>query len=166
MAEIVGLIASIISIIEGINKSNGFVRMHVHSTSSIRKEIVPILTKLAAFAGLLQALKLQAEFDERDQNRFQILTHIDGPLHACRHAAKAVENRLDRIISIGSLSFGKVLDKNCLSALQIFDQTKPVLELALEADQRYVTRLSHFVFKLIVGLQDSREIDRVVYSID
>lgn len=140
MAEIVGLIGSIIGIIEGINISKSFVKMHVHSISSIRKEIVPILAKLTAFAGLLQALKLEAEFDERDKDRFQILTHIDGPLHACRHAAKTIENRLDRIISIGSLSFGKVLDKNCLSALQIFDQTKPILELALEADQRQETR--------------------------
>ena len=149
MAEIIGLIASVISIIEGINKANGFVRKHVHTHSSIRKELVPMLAKVTAFAGLLQAVKLEAEFEEHDQARLKALAHIDGPLYACKDAAKAIENRLDRIISVGNLSIGKLLDKECLSALNILDQTKPILELALLADQRYNT--FHFaIFRYIM----------------
>jgi hypothetical protein len=136
MAEIIGLISSIIGIIEGINKANGFVRKHVHTNSSIRKELVPMLAKVTAFAGLLEAVKLEAEFEEHDTARLKTLMHIDGPLYACKDAAKAIENRLDRIISVGSLSVGRLLDKECLFALNILDQTKPVLELALVADQR------------------------------
>ena len=135
MAEIVGLIASIVNIIEGINKANGFVRKHLHSNKSIKRELVPVLAKVTAFAGLLQAVKLHVEFED-DQDRLEALTHIDGPLFACKHAASMIETRLDRIVKVGSLSFGKVLDKECLSALNILDQTKPVLELALMADQR------------------------------
>ena len=136
MAEVAGLVASIITVIEGISKANGLVRKYVHTNSSTRSELVPMLAKLTAFSGLLQAVKLEAEFEEHDEGRLKVLTHIDGPLHACKDAAELIQNRLDRIISVGKLSFGKILDKDCLSALNILDQTKPILELALVADQR------------------------------
>ena len=136
MAEVVGLIAGIINVIDGISKANGLVRKYVHTNSSTRRELVPMLAKLTAFSGLLQAVKLEAEFEESDESRLKVLAHIDGPLHACKDAAKLIESRLDRILSFGKLSFGKVLDKECLLALNIFDQTKPILELALVADQR------------------------------
>lgn len=142
MAEILGLIGSIISIVEGINKANGFVRKHVHTNSSIRKELLPVLVKVTAFAGILNALKLEIEFEDHGKDHLKALAHVNGPLYACKDAAKVIEKRLDRIISIGNLSFGKILDKECLAALNILDQTKPVLELALIADQRYGGRLS------------------------
>ena len=136
MAEVVGLIGGIIAAIEGISKTNGLVKKYVHTNSSIRSELGPMLAKLTAFSGLLQAVKLQAEFEEYDEGRLKVLTHVDGPLHACKDAAELIQSRLDRIISVGKLSFGKILDKECLSALNILDQTKPILELALVADQR------------------------------
>ena len=136
MAEIAGLVASIITVIESISKADGLVRKYVHTNSSARSELVPMLAKITAFSGLLQAVKLEAEYEEYDEGRLKVLTHIDGPLHACKDAAKLIQSRLDRIISVGKLSFGKILDKECLSALNILDQTKPILELALVADQR------------------------------
>lgn len=80
MAEVVGLIASIVGIIEGINKANGFIRKHVYTDSSMRKELVPVLAKVTAFVGLLQAVKFEAEFDEYDHDRLKVLAHVDGPL--------------------------------------------------------------------------------------
>lgn len=136
MAEVLGLIAAIIGTIDGINKANSFVRKHVHTNSSVRTKLVPILVKVTAFGGLLQALKLKAEFHDHDKDHLKVLAHVDGPLYACKDAAKAIENRLNRIVSIGSMSIGKILDKECLSALYILDQTKPILELALMTDQR------------------------------
>ena len=136
MAEIVGLIASIVSAIEGINKTSGFIRKHAHTNSSLRKELVPVLAKVTAFAGLLEAVKLEAEFDEHDKDRLKALAHIDGPLYACKDAVGLIESRLGRMVSIGRVSFGRVLDKECMMALNIVDQTKPILELALIADQR------------------------------
>src|SRR5271163_1016098 len=136
MAEVIGLIGSIINIIEAIKKANAFVRKHVHTNSSVRKELVPLLAKVTAFLGLLQALKLEAEFEDPGMPRLSVLAHIDGPLYACESAIRAIENRIDRIISVGSVSFGKILDKECVSALKILDETKPILELALVVDQK------------------------------
>ena len=136
MAEILGLVGSIITIIESINKANGFIRKHVYTHASVREELIPMLAKVTAFAGLIQAVKLEAEFEDSEKERLKALAYVDGPLSACKDAAKLIETRLDRIISVGRLGFGKILDKECLRALGIFDQTRPVLELALAADQR------------------------------
>ena len=38
-----------------------------------------MLAKITAFAGLLQALKLEAEFEEDEKDRLKVLAHIDGP---------------------------------------------------------------------------------------
>ena len=136
MAEVIGLISGIITIMESINKANAFVRAHVRTNSSIRNELVPMLVKVTAFSGLLQALKLEAEFEDPHQPRLNVLAYVDGPLHACESAMKAIGNRLDRIISVGNIRLGKLFDKECVSALKIIDETKPILELALAVDQR------------------------------
>ena len=48
----------------------------------------------------------------------------------------AIEHRLDHIISVGDIKLGKLFDKECVSALEIIDKTKPILELALTANQK------------------------------
>jgi len=140
MAEVVGLIASILGILEGINKSKTIIKKYVHSSSSLRAELVPLLGKLTAFAGILRGLQLECELDESDNGRLHVFAHIQEPLEACRRAARTIVARLDQLVSVGgiSLSFGKVMNKETTAALHILDQAKSVLELALTADQRLV----------------------------
>jgi len=147
MAEVVGmlgLIASILGVLEGIDKSKSVIKKYVHSSASLRAELVPLLGKLTAFAGILRGLQLECELDESDNGRLQIFAHIRDPLEASKKAAQTIMTRLDQVVSVGgiTLSFGKVLNKETSAALHILDQTKSVLELALTADQRFVY---HFV---------------------
>jgi hypothetical protein len=147
MAEVVGmlgLIASILGVLEGIDKSKTIIKKYVHSSASLRAELVPLLGKLTAFAGILRGLQLECELDESDNGRLQIFAHIRDPLEASKKAAQTIMTRLDQVVAVGgiSLSFGKVLNKETSAALHILDQTKSVLDLALTADQRFVY---HFV---------------------
>jgi hypothetical protein len=135
MAEIIGLTASIIGIIEGISKTRAFAKEYLYKSSTLRSELVAMLGKLTAFAGLLQGLKLQAEMDPFNQKRLAVLTHVDGPLLACKAALTSIQSRLDQVICKNGIVVGKLLDKESQAALKIIDDTKPILELALVADQ-------------------------------
>jgi hypothetical protein len=138
MAEVLGLIASILGILEGVDKSKTIFKKYVHSSSSLRTELVPLLGKLTAFAGLLRGLQLECELDESDNGRLQVFAHIQEPLENCEKAAQVIVARLDQVVSVGgiSLSFGKILNKETAVALHMLDQTKSVLDLALTVDQR------------------------------
>ena len=143
MAEVVavlGLIASILGILDGIDKSTAIIKKYVHKSSSLRADLVPVLGKLAAFAGILRGLQLECELYESDNGRLQTFVHIREPLQVSEKATRTIMTRLDQVISIGgiSISFGKVLNQETSTALHILDQTKSVLELALTADQRLV----------------------------
>jgi hypothetical protein len=143
MAEVVGvlgLIASILGVLEGIDKTKTIIKNYVHASSSLRAELIPVLGKLTAFAGILRGLQLECELDESDNGRLQTFVHIRDPLQASEKAVKTIMGRLNQVISVGgvSLSFGKVLNKDTSTALHILDQTKSVLDLALTADQRLV----------------------------
>ena len=145
MAEVVGilgLIGSIIGILEGVNKTRAIFKKYVHKSSSLQKELVPVLGKLTAFTGILRGLQLECELDESDSARLEIFEHIRAPLEASEKAAKTIMARLNQVISIGgiSLAFGKVLNKETAAALHILEQTKDVLDLALDADQRLVNQ--------------------------
>jgi hypothetical protein len=80
---ILGLIASILGIFEGIDKSKN-IKKYVHSSASLRAERVPLPRKLTAFAGILRGLQLECELDESDNGRLQIFEHIRDPLERVR----------------------------------------------------------------------------------
>lgn len=137
MAEVIALVASIVSILEGVHETASFVRKRVHSTKSLREEIVPLLSKLTALKGILQGLQLQCELSEPDHDRLHVLSHLNDPLKACDLAIRTVMARLDRVRSTNPalLTFGKFLDNETLTALRLLDNARSVLDLALSADQ-------------------------------
>lgn len=140
MADVVGLLASIVNILQGIKDLRTFLKQHVHKPSSFRTDLVPILAKLIAFKGILEGLQLECELDEVNNGRLQAYSHLSEPLRASNEAVKTIMKRTHKIISLGraSLIFGKVLDKDTVLAMRILDQTMPVLHLALFLDQRCV----------------------------
>lgn len=121
MAEVVGLLGLIASILGGIDKSKSIIKKYVHSSASLRAELVPLLGNLTAFAGILRGLQLECELDESDNGRLQIFVHIRDPLEASKKAAQTIMTRLDQVVSVSgiSLSFGKVLNKETSAALHI-----------------------------------------------
>jgi hypothetical protein len=145
MAEvlgILGLIGSIIGILDGVHKTRATFKKYVHKSSSLQKELIPILGKLTAFTGILRGLQLECELDESDSARQQIIEHIRAPLEASEKAAKIIMTRLNQVISVGgiSLAFGKVVNKETATALNILEQAKYVLDLALDVDQRWANQ--------------------------
>jgi hypothetical protein len=56
MAEVIGLIASIINILEGVSKTKSFLKANVHAPSTLRSELVPLSGRLTAFEGILRGL--------------------------------------------------------------------------------------------------------------
>ncbi|KIX05471.1 uncharacterized protein Z518_06343 [Rhinocladiella mackenziei CBS 650.93] len=170
MAEVVGilgLIGSIVNILEGVDKSKTIIKKYVHSSSSLRKELVPILGKLMAFAGILRGLQLECELDESDNGRLQTFEHIRSPLQASEKAAKTIVARLNQVASVGgvSLSLGKVLNNETAAALHVLDQSKTVLDLALTADQRTLLKAIESYVRVVAGdLHDMREESKIQYK--
>src|SRR2546429_2595203 len=111
MAEVIGLIASIVNILDCINKTKLFLRENLHTNQSLRTELLPVLGKLTAFRGILQGLQLECELDGSDDGRLHTVSHVMEPLRACKAAIRLIAVRLERVHSMGkvSLAFGKVL---------------------------------------------------------
>ena len=137
MAEAIGLIASCLSILKTIDTVNKFARQNIHTNASATKELSPLLGKLSAYEGLIRGIKLQADLDEDDQKRLSVLNHIDGPLNACETALKTISQRLETLPR--HVLLGKIIDKKTSLALEALESSKPILELALDADQRSVS---------------------------
>jgi hypothetical protein len=76
MAEAVGaigLVASCLQILQMIEQINKFARRNIHTNTSAKRELSPLLGKLTAYEGLIRGFKLQAELDEADRVRLSIL---------------------------------------------------------------------------------------------
>ena len=137
LATVIGIITSILGVIDGINATKPVLKTLFNTSLSLRAELVPVLGKLTAFGGVLRGIQLEYELDEADSLRLQILNHIDGPLQASAWAIGLISKRIDQIVSAGgvSLSFDKFLDRKTTNALYIIDQIRFILALALNADQ-------------------------------
>lgn len=112
MADIIGLIASIVNIIEVVIKASGFVKKHIHTdAAAARKELVPVLVNVTALTGFLQALKLKAEIEEREDVFLALLALVDGQLYACKDVVKTTWITAGPHVSVGKLNIGQVLDE-------------------------------------------------------
>jgi hypothetical protein len=137
MAEaiaVLGTISACTDIVKTIIAATSYARKHVHSSSTIKRELIPLLGQLVAYQGLIEGIKCEAELDEADQNRLSILSHVGGPLAACGNAVKAIHERLENLPKRPVL--GRIIDSRTKEALESLDQLKPILELSLRADQR------------------------------
>lgn len=137
MAEAIGLVSGCVTILETMERINKFVRQNIHTNASVKRELLPLLGKLSAYEGLIRGIKLQADLDENDEARLSVLSHIDGPLDACKTALNTINERLETLPK--HIVLGKIIDKKTKSALKALEISKPILELSLEADQRSVS---------------------------
>lgn len=135
MAEIVGLVASCAEIVKLLDETNKFLHTYIHRSSSVKAELVPLLGRLTAYEGLFKAIKLEAEFEDDTFGRLSVLSHVGGPLDICRTSIRAISDRATRLPK--HVVFGKVLDDEVIKALKQLDDIRPILELSLQADQRY-----------------------------
>ena len=54
---LLGLDGSVITVIESFDRTKNLFRKHVHISTPVRQELIPMLAKLTAYAGLLEAVK-------------------------------------------------------------------------------------------------------------
>lgn len=136
MAEALGLVASCVNIIQGLDTVCSLARENIHRGESARRELVIIVGKISAYKGVIAGIQLQAELEKAAgyDERLSALNHVDGPLKACEEAATLLRKRIESVSK--RIHFGKIIDKAIAASLKAFDDALPVLQLALHADQR------------------------------
>lgn len=131
-----GLVASCVNIIQGLDAICTLARENIHRGESVRRELVTIIGKISSYRGVIVGIQLQAELEKATgcDDRLSALNHVDGPLKACEAAATLLKKRIETVPK--RIHFGKIVDKPIAASLQAFDDALPVLQLALHADQR------------------------------
>ncbi|KAK7562922.1 hypothetical protein IWX91DRAFT_338827 [Phyllosticta citricarpa] len=161
MAEIVGLVASCATVVETIDKTCKMARNHMHSDRTMTKELGALIAKLSSYKGLIEGIKLQAELDKDDEGRLSALACVDGPLQACHKATERLEYRLGHLprkVILGKVVFAKVIDDETAVHLKKLNDTFPVLQLALESDQRVInSKVYEYVMNTGQDVSDVRD---------
>lgn len=109
MAEALGLVGSIIAIVQITEEVIKISRKYIHTEKETLSVLAQLVGKLSAYKGLFEGLQLQAEIDESNSVRLSSLKHLNGPLDACLEALKVIEEKLRKPPSPLKISFGKVL---------------------------------------------------------
>ncbi|KAF2647725.1 hypothetical protein K491DRAFT_291504 [Lophiostoma macrostomum CBS 122681] len=163
MAEALGVAASIITIVQITKEIVALAKRNIHTTDHAHSVLSSLLGRLTAYKGLFEGLQLQAESHEADAIRLSALDHVGGPLEACKESLSFIKDALQR--PRGKLWIGKVLNKDIMKALEKLDQLRPILQTALEADQRvllaaiedYAKNISQDLHKLQSTAEDLQE---------
>ncbi|KAL2074758.1 hypothetical protein VTL71DRAFT_8537 [Oculimacula yallundae] len=135
MAEAVGVAGSIIAIVGLTQQIVALAKKNIHSTEHGHTVLSNLLGRLTAYKGLFEGLQVQAESHESNAIRLSVLDHVGGPLAVCSDALGLIKSSLEK--RRGKLLIvGKILSKDITNALEKLDQLRPILQIALEADQR------------------------------
>ena len=129
MAEILGLMASVVTVIQLAEAIDKTVSEYLHTVKGVQSVLVPLLGKLRHLNTILSTLQLQLE-----TTKSSALQHLDGPLRICEALLAKLKARLDHLKVIAGCVIGPVLDKDSLKQLKRMDDLIPVLQLALDAD--------------------------------
>lgn len=133
--EAIGLVASLVNIIQGIELVGKYAKENIHSSKSASAELGLLLGKLSALQGLLQGIRTQATLDSGNERRLSALNQVGGPLENVQDAISKILLRLEKF-SKHNVVFGKVIDKDIARCMASLDNAIPILQLALDADQR------------------------------
>ena len=129
MAEILGLVASVIAVMQLAEAVDNTVSKYLHTVKSVQSVFVPILGKLRHLTAILSTLQLRLE-----TTKSLALQHLHEPLRICEALLIKLKARLDHLQIIAGCVIGPVLDKDNLKHLKQLDDLIPVLQLALDAD--------------------------------
>jgi hypothetical protein len=135
MAEALGVTSSIIAIVQITKEIVALAKRNIHTTDHAHSVLSSLLGRLTAYKGIFEGLQLQAESHESDAARLSALNFVGGPLQACKESLEFIKSALQK--PRGKLWIGNVLSKDITRGLEKLDQLRPVLQTALEADQRY-----------------------------
>jgi hypothetical protein len=136
MAEVIGLVASIVALIQLTEKVTKMAKKHVNTVKGANS----VLDKLRSLGSILSALKAQLEVKVADFGESLSLQHLREPITICGAALVSIEARLDNLKVIGGCVFGSLLDKQTTLQVKRLEDLIPILHLALGADNLVSTQ--------------------------
>ena len=150
MAEVIGLVASVATLIQLADTVNQTASKFVRTVNGAEKLLNPLVGNLRSLHTILTTLSKQLDTEQDEGNLSVALQHLNEPLSICEDALRRIQLRLDSVKVIGNYVVGTLLDKQTLRHLKKLDGILPILQLALEADSLAST---HAVEGLIRSLK-------------
>jgi hypothetical protein len=133
MAEAPGVASNIITIIHITEEIIALAEENM-STDHAKIVLSRFLGRLTASQGRLERLQFQAESHEADAIRLSPLNYVGGPLEVYKTSLSFIKDTLQKPMKKTWL--GRIVE-DTTQALGKLGELRPLLELALEADQRY-----------------------------
>lgn len=135
MAEILGLTASIVAVIQLTEAMDKTISKYLHTVKGVQSVLVPLLGRLRNLNTILKTLQLDLETTNSTARQ-----HLLEPLEICQSLLLKLQTRLEQLKIIAGYVIGPVLDKDSLKQLKRLDDLIPVLQLALDVDTLTSTR--------------------------
>lgn len=150
MAEAIGLVASVVTLITLTETVKHTVSKFVKTINGAEKVLNPVLGNLYSLHTILVTLHKQLDIQQDKSHRSMTLHHLQQPLSICENALSRIQLSLDKAKVVGNYVIGTLLDKQTLRHIQRLDGIVPILQLALEADSLAST---HAIENLLRTLQ-------------
>ena len=150
MAEAIGLVASVVTLIQLADRVNQTASKFVRTINGAEKLLHPLVNNLRSLHTILTTLAKQLDVEQNEGNSSMALQHLNEPLSICEDALRRIQLRLDTVKVVGNYAIGTLLDKQTLRHFKRLDGILPILQLALEADSLAST---HAVESLVRSLQ-------------
>lgn len=132
MAEILGLFASVIALIQLADGLTETIPKYVNTVRGTKAELVPLLDRLRNLLSILDTLRPQLE---ASPTKSIALQYLEDPVRVVESILRTVQLRLDNMKIVAGCVFGPVLDKQTTNQLKSLDQLIPILQLALDAEK-------------------------------
>ena len=150
MAEVIGLVASVVTLIQLADTVNQTASKFVRTVNGAEQLLNPLVGNLRSLHTIFTTLSKQLDTEQDEGKLPMTLQHLNEPLSICEDALRRIQLRFDSVKVIGNYVIGTLLDKQTLRHLRRLDGILPVLQLALEADSLAST---HAVEGLIRSLK-------------
>ena len=147
MAEIVGLAASLVTLLQLTRTINQTVSRFVRTVNGAESALERLLANVNNLTTIFATLQSQLE---NKVNQSASLQHVDGLLLLCEGILSRINLRLEKVRVVGNYVVGIIIDKQTSKLLKRLDEIVPVLQLALEVDN---LTSSHTIESLLRSLQ-------------
>lgn len=95
MAEVIGLVASIVAVIQISERILGLVKRSIRSAKDAPKDIRIMMNEISMIKAVFENLHFLAEVDVGTSELLQKLKGPDGPIEGCRESISALEKLIE-----------------------------------------------------------------------
>ena len=134
MAEILGLVASVVALIQLTDGVGKTASKYIHTVKGTQSTLQPLVSKLESLTDILVAVQSQLEMKPCDSPKSLALQHLKQPLEVCQAIMMRIEARLSGIKVVGGFVVGSILDRSTTKYLSGLDDLTDLLRLALATD--------------------------------